>query len=480
MRLKRSLAVALLALVAAVIPGVASASGVDISATEGQSFTKRVATISGCTLGSAGIIWGDGKPNSAGQLDSTGGTSGIKGTHTYDEAGVYNGKVSYTCSESSGTQTALFQATVQDAPLTASGRDVSGTAGQTLTGIVAHFSDANPGAPVSDFSAQISWGDGGNTSGTVTAAPGGGFDVSGTHTYAGAGTYAVSTGIADVDAGTANASSAARIAPGSTAPGGPGAGPRASFTYQPALPCRGQDVSFDASASTSSVPINEYRWSFAGVTTHRRRGAPKSEHFPDPPQLTPPSSSPRFSRSFGVSNFQDTLLGYFIALRPPVQASLEVVDSLGRTASVTQTISFQDPTDTIVEGSPTDPACLQRSRFAAAALSDVASVSRGSAYASLFCAGATDCGGVLSVVVSARSGRAVLGARRRRRATKTLGRAGFVIPGGRKSVVRVPLNRRGRALARARRLRRATLRLKSRGRNGKAVVRSKRVRLRRR
>lgn len=145
------------------------------------------------------------------------GSTGIQGTHTYAEEGTYAGSVSYAYvalrSCPSGTQTASFEATVQDGALGGTGRDVAGTAGQSVSGVVAHFSDANPAADARDFSAQISWGDGSTTAGTITAAAGGGFDVTGTHTYDSADSaYPVNTTVADVGGASTSAYSFAQIA----------------------------------------------------------------------------------------------------------------------------------------------------------------------------------------------------------------------------------------------------------------------------
>ena len=53
---------------------------------------------------------------------------------------------------------------------------------------VATFTDANPNATVSDFTATITWGDGSTSAGTVVAT-GNGFAVNGAHTYADEGSY---------------------------------------------------------------------------------------------------------------------------------------------------------------------------------------------------------------------------------------------------------------------------------------------------
>jgi hypothetical protein len=188
-----------------------AAAGVNITAVEGQSFTGNVVGGLVCPLQSATITWGDGT-TSAGTSD---GNAGIQGTHTYAEEGTDNGSVSYTypvlprrCP--SGPQTATFQATMNDALLTAGGMNVSGTAGHPVSGVVAHFSDANPAAGAGDFSAQITWGDGTKTFRTVTAAPTDGVDISGTHTYNTAGGYALSTSITDIGGSTATATAASK------------------------------------------------------------------------------------------------------------------------------------------------------------------------------------------------------------------------------------------------------------------------------
>jgi hypothetical protein len=73
---------------------------------------------------------------------------------------------------------------------------------------VATFTDANAGAPASDFTAMIDWGDGTTTGGTVTAAGGGAFNVTGTHTFGEEGnTSHLSVVIHDVGGSSTTASS---------------------------------------------------------------------------------------------------------------------------------------------------------------------------------------------------------------------------------------------------------------------------------
>jgi hypothetical protein len=209
-----------------IAPGAgAVAAGVDITAVEGQSFTGNVVGGLTCPLMSATITWGDGTAPSAGASD---GSTGIQGTHTYGEEGTYNGSVSYTYvafrSCPTGAQTAAFQATVRDAPLAAAGLDSSGAARRALTAVVAHVQDANPAGSANELSAQIDWGDGSTSPGTVAAAAGGGFDVNGTHTYSAAGNYQITASIGDVGGSTTSASSTAVIAATASQP------PTASLT----------------------------------------------------------------------------------------------------------------------------------------------------------------------------------------------------------------------------------------------------------
>src|SRR5206468_4177725 len=103
-----------------------------------------------------------------------------------------------------GGQTATITgtATVADAALTGSSQASSagrrvGTNSSVLSG--ATFTDANPGDHTADFTATITWGDGGPTSsGTVSYDSGTGtYTVAGSHTYADEGTYNISIAVAD-------------------------------------------------------------------------------------------------------------------------------------------------------------------------------------------------------------------------------------------------------------------------------------------
>jgi PKD domain len=191
--------------------GQATATGTLISSVEGSPFSGPVATFiepdasAPASQYSATIDWGDGSTSSGTVSGPVGGPFTISGTHTYIEEGSYAVKVTITDNvNSSNTVTATSTATVADAPLTASCATptVSTT---SFSGTVATFTDANPFAPVSDFTATIDWGDGTTSLGVVTGPVGGPFTVSGTHTYATTGSHTISVLIVDEGGSTATA-----------------------------------------------------------------------------------------------------------------------------------------------------------------------------------------------------------------------------------------------------------------------------------
>jgi hypothetical protein len=76
--------------------------------------------------------------------------------------------------------------TVTPAPLSATGVNISATAGASFSGTVATFVNADPFGGASSYSALITWGDGSTSAGTVSGT-GSTLSVSGTHIFAVAG-----------------------------------------------------------------------------------------------------------------------------------------------------------------------------------------------------------------------------------------------------------------------------------------------------
>jgi large repetitive protein len=125
---------------------------------------------------------------------------------TLPEEGTYQVAVSVTDSDGAIaiTVSGSSSAVVADAALTA-GATVpqSVNTGIALSGIgVGTFTDANPGATVTDFTGTVDWGDGSPNSAAVFAIGALGFDVSGSHTYAKPGVYNVTTTVLDAGGAT--------------------------------------------------------------------------------------------------------------------------------------------------------------------------------------------------------------------------------------------------------------------------------------
>ncbi len=234
-----------------------------ITATEGAQFSGQVGTmVADCTGGvaslSGSIAWGDGQNSGATYTPVAGMTPPrytISGSHTYGEEGSYAGTVSstYTCTGSTSPSTVPtpFSAQVSDASLSASGSNVSATAGQQFSGQVASFTDADPADAPGDYSAQVNWGDGASSPGTVSAS-GGGFTVAGSHTYASAGSYTISVTIKDAGGSSAQAQGTASV--------GTASGPPFTASVGVTSTGAGQAV-FKASASG---PVSRFVWNVTG------------------------------------------------------------------------------------------------------------------------------------------------------------------------------------------------------------------------
>jgi hypothetical protein len=175
-------------------------NALSINSTEGQNFSGVVATFTDTT------------PNTtpANSFNSSGGFA-ILGNHTYAEEGSYTLQVSLQ-STSGATATAQSTAQVADARLFAAGTTINSSAGATFSGVVATFTDANSSAPLSDFTATISWGNGNTSVGTITQNGNGSFSVSGSNTYGTAGTYPILVVINDRGGSTATATTTANVA----------------------------------------------------------------------------------------------------------------------------------------------------------------------------------------------------------------------------------------------------------------------------
>jgi autotransporter-associated beta strand protein len=177
------------------------------AATAGTSTgTVSVATFSDANLNpdindfTATIDWGDGTSATSGAIiDNHNGTFSVQGSHTYSAAGSFT--LAVTVHDTGGASTS------GSAPITVSPgaglRFLSLTppspAEGTSTGVttLATFTNGNPNAMASEFTASIGWGDGGSTAGTIVANGGGTFSVQGNHTYAEEGAFTLSLTVHD-------------------------------------------------------------------------------------------------------------------------------------------------------------------------------------------------------------------------------------------------------------------------------------------
>jgi hypothetical protein len=196
-----------------------TAVGTALSATEGTAFSGVVATFTdpdpAATVAdySATIAWGDGT-TSAGSIafNPTRAAFTVSGAHTYARAGSYAAAVSIGDYGGSRAQ-ASAPATIADAPLTAAGTALSATEGTAFSGVVATFTDPDPAAAPSDYTATIAWGDGQSSAGSIAFNPAlAAFTVSGAHTYSQPDSYTVVVSIGDYGGSKAQASASATIA----------------------------------------------------------------------------------------------------------------------------------------------------------------------------------------------------------------------------------------------------------------------------
>jgi hypothetical protein len=163
-------------------------SSTPVSAVEGAKFSAQLGTFFDPDPGAAAgdytvtITWGD-HTTSTGTVTALGnGLFAVNGTHTYSEEGKYT--FSWLVQDAGGaTATGSANAKVADAPLQGTGKTLSVKPPTfTFSGVVATFTDADPGGVLADYAATIAWGDGTSGPGTIGSSNGV-FTVSGSHKY---------------------------------------------------------------------------------------------------------------------------------------------------------------------------------------------------------------------------------------------------------------------------------------------------------
>jgi hypothetical protein len=190
-------------------------TGGSVTGTEGISGSFQVASLvdanpiapaTDFTSGAGSILidWGDGMTSSGTVLQpgGVGTTFFVQGTHTYAQEGSHT--ISVTVTDvglmMASTTTSV---TINDAPLSLSTNPIKVMAGMTFNGQVATFSDANPSAPLSDFTATIDWGDSTGTTPGMISQTGTTFVVMGSHVYATNDTHIFRVTVNDVGGSSA-------------------------------------------------------------------------------------------------------------------------------------------------------------------------------------------------------------------------------------------------------------------------------------
>lgn len=155
------------------------------------------------------------------------GVTGANGqaTFTYKGSAAGTDTVHASITNTAGTIPSNDVQVTWDKPITATGgHSFTGTEPATVSGALATFTDPNPGAQATEYSASVNWGDGTSTAGTVSGPTGGPFTVTGSHSYGDEGNYPVQVTITDTDntansatvSDTANVTDAALSASGIT------------------------------------------------------------------------------------------------------------------------------------------------------------------------------------------------------------------------------------------------------------------------
>ena len=159
----------------------------------------------------ATIDWGDGTTSAGLVVADGGGHFTVTGSHLYATPGSFpvDVKVSngFTFVTASGTASVASPA-LTPGTLTVGG----GVEGSTPALLTFPFTSPNGSASASDFAATIDWGDGTTSTGTVAAAPGGGFAVTGSHVYAEEGSYTVGVSVTGSAGGSAQATGTSVVA----------------------------------------------------------------------------------------------------------------------------------------------------------------------------------------------------------------------------------------------------------------------------
>jgi hypothetical protein len=175
------------------------ANPVSFSVVEGSQYNGAVATFrdTNSALGTgdftATIDWGDQGSSTGTVTTDNRGVFTVDGVHTYATHGNLTAHVRIDATDGASA-TVNDPVSVSEAPIVAEGVPVHAAVNFPFTGRVATFTQADASAQPGNFTATIDWGDGHQSTGTITLNSGT-FTVRGTNTYASAGTFPVQVSI---------------------------------------------------------------------------------------------------------------------------------------------------------------------------------------------------------------------------------------------------------------------------------------------
>jgi predicted outer membrane repeat protein len=195
-----------------------TAGATNFAATKGISVSPMLASFTDSNTGqspshyTASINWGDSSTSfGTVTFNSSTGKFQVSGTHIYAAVGTFTATINISDPEG-GNAAPTAKATVADAAITPIPTTINATLGKAFTGVVGSFTDGDPAAPASYFTATITWGDGHTSAGAIaynTTAKH--FDVTGTNTYATATIYAISIAVKDAGGASATINSTAKV-----------------------------------------------------------------------------------------------------------------------------------------------------------------------------------------------------------------------------------------------------------------------------
>ena len=188
-------------------------AGVNVTGAEGSTVTVGASFSDANPLAStadftASIAWGDQRTSTGTVATGAGSTFTVSASHTYAEEGTYTVTVTVTDDGGASASTTIA-ASISDAALSATGRQLSEHHDTTFTATIATLSDADPGGVATDYSGLINWGDG-----TMTSCPSvscgivrqsnGTFSISASHRFHKNGKFTVTIQVADAGGATVN------------------------------------------------------------------------------------------------------------------------------------------------------------------------------------------------------------------------------------------------------------------------------------